>query len=88
MKPAYIAAAEQLSAEGVSFGNLYFSYYFSFVETPRKFIIAIINLRGVHEPVLFLYSVDKCPLCCAVFAMQTYKELIVFFLSRVKFPST
>ena len=47
MKPAYIAAAEQLSAEGVSFGNLYFSYYFSVVETPRKFIIAIINLRGV-----------------------------------------
>lgn len=26
MKPAYIAAAEQLNAEGVSFGNLYFSY--------------------------------------------------------------
>ena len=47
MKPAYIAAAEQLSAEGVSFENLFFSYYFSFVETPRKFTTAIINLRGV-----------------------------------------
>ena len=38
---------------------------FSFVETPRKFIIAIINLRGVST------KLNKY----IVFTMQTYKKL-------------
>jgi hypothetical protein len=36
-----------------------------FVETPRKFITAVINLRGV--------STNKTIIC--FIAMQTYKEL-------------
>ena len=49
-------------------------YLLSFVETPRKFIIAIINLRGVST------KLNKY----IVFTMQTYKKLIVnilFFFS-------
>jgi hypothetical protein len=43
------------------------------VETPRKFITAVINLRGV--------STNKTIIC--FIAMQTYKELmIIFFLMR------
>jgi hypothetical protein len=38
-----------------------------FVETPRKFITAVINLRGV--------STNKTIIC--FIAMQTYKELIL-----------
>ena len=41
-------------------------YLLSFVETPRKFIIAIINLRGVST------KLNKY----IVFTMQTYKKLI------------
>ena len=40
-------------------------YLLSFVETPRKFIIAIINLRGVST------KLNKY----IVFTMQTYKKL-------------
>ena len=38
-----------------------------FVETPHKFITAVINLRGV--------STNKTIIC--FIAMQTYKELII-----------
>ena len=41
-------------------------YLLSFVETPRKFIIAIINLRGVST------KLNKY----IVFTMQTYKKLM------------
>ena len=41
-------------------------YLLSFVETPRKFIIAIINLCGVST------KLNKY----IVFTMQTYKKLI------------
>ena len=41
-------------------------YLLSFVETPRKFIIAMINLRGVST------KLNKY----IVFTMQTYKKLI------------
>jgi hypothetical protein len=37
-----------------------------FVETPRKFITAVINLRGVSTNKTIIYFI----------AMQTYKELI------------
>ena len=39
---------------------------YNFVETPRKFIIAIINLSGVSTKLHFNL----------IFTMQTYKELI------------
>ena len=42
-------------------------YLLSFVETPRKFIVAIINLRGVFT------KLNKY----IVFTMQTYKKLII-----------
>ena len=45
-------------------------FLLSFVETPRKFIIAIINLRGVST------KLNKY----IVFTMQTYKKLIVAIL--------
>ena len=41
-----------------------------FVETPRKFITAVINLRGV--------STNKTIIICFI-AMQTYKELNTVF---------
>jgi hypothetical protein len=37
-----------------------------FVETPRKFIAAVINLRGISTNKTIIYLI----------AMQTYKELI------------
>jgi hypothetical protein len=40
------------------------------VETPRKFITAVINLRGVSTNKTIIYFI----------AMQTYKELNVFFI--------
>ena len=43
----------------------YYVYLLSFVETPRKFIIQIINLRGVST------KLNKY----IVFTMQTYKKL-------------
>jgi hypothetical protein len=44
-------------------------YLFLFVETPRKFITAVINLRGVstNKTIYFI-------------AMQTYKELNIIFI--------
>ena len=39
-----------------------------FVETPRKFITAVINLRGVSTNKTIIYVLPPC--------MQTYKELI------------
>ena len=55
-------------------------YLLSFVETPRKFIIAIINLRGVST------KVNKY----IVFTMQTYKKNIndvYVFIAISKRPS-
>ena len=46
--------------------KIYKIYLFNFVKTPRKFIIAIINLRGVST------KLNKY----IVFTMQTYKKLI------------
>jgi hypothetical protein len=43
------------------------------VETPRKYITAVINLRGV--------STNKTIIC--FIAMQTYKELIIFQLEQI-----
>ena len=45
----------------------------SFVETPRGFIISIINLRGVSTQLNL----------CNVFAMKTYKKLIWYILSLI-----
>jgi hypothetical protein len=39
-----------------------------FVETPRKFITAVIHLRGVSTNKTIIYVLPPC--------MQTYKELI------------
>jgi hypothetical protein len=41
------------------------------VETPRKFIIAVINLRGVSTNKTIIYFIT----------MQTYKELILNFIT-------
>ena len=45
-------------------------YLFSFVETPRKFIVAIINLRGVST------KLNKY----IVFTVQTYKKHVTKYL--------
>ena len=42
-----------------------------FVETPRKFITAVINLRGVSTNKTIMYLI----------AMQTYKELNVEYIA-------
>ena len=53
------------------------TYLFSFVETPRTFIIAIINLRDVST------KLNKY----IAFTMQTYKELMIlnllFFITHL-----
>ena len=49
-------------------------YLLSFVETPRKFIIAIINLRGVST------KLNKY----IVFTMKTYKKLIMYGIVFMK----
>jgi hypothetical protein len=41
-----------------------------FVETPRKFITAVINLRGVSTNKTIIYFI----------AMQTYKELNTIYV--------
>ena len=45
-----------------------------FVETPRKFITAVINLRGV--------STNKTIVC--FIAMQTYKELNILSVEKLR----
>jgi hypothetical protein len=47
-----------------------------FVETPRKFITAVINLRGV--------STNNSIIC--FIAMQTYKGLIIVLYNYALYP--
>jgi hypothetical protein len=50
-----------------------------FVETPRKFITAVINLRGVSTNKTIIYLI----------AMQTYKELILcYIIHNSLYPAT
>ena len=48
-------------------------YLLSFVETPRKFIIAIINLRGVST------KLNKYMFCVAL-KLRTVNFLILYFI--------
>ena len=52
------------------YNNTLIIYLLSFVETPRKFIIAMINLRGVFT------KLNKY----IVFTMQTYKKLTLIIV--------
>ena len=58
--------------------GLYFILKYNFVETPRKFIIGIINLRGVSTKLYFNL----------IFTMHSYKEHILYSWVnfRVKVP--
>ena len=46
------------------------------METPRKFITAVINLRGVSTNKTIIYLI----------AMQTYKELISIYIINTYIP--
>ena len=56
-----------------------YEYWFSFVETPRKFVVAKLSIRkfGSSSTDQKLCN-NKYTLNSIVFAIQTYKELIIY----------
>ena len=59
-------------------------YLLSFVETPRKFIIAELSIRKLGSSsvlIIHLRGVSTKLNKYIVFTMQTYKKLIIYFVS-------